>query len=90
MDGADLGPSENGRRGMHGRGREAAFDSKPRSGESLDFYFPWGIREFHLVHVGKHLLSPSHGSGSALGTRDAETDNTTLPVRDSLWVLIEH
>lgn len=55
----------------------AAFDCKPRFRKDPVFLFPLGHRKaFSLVHVCKHLLSPNHGSGSALGTRDVETDNT--------------
>lgn len=90
MDGVDLGFFESGGRGMYGRGRGVVFDFKFRFGESLDFYFFWGIREFYLVYVGKYLLSFSYGFGLALGIRDVEIDNIILFVRDSLWVLIEY
>lgn len=74
-----------------GEGEDGAFDSKPRSRREPRFLFPLGHRtEFSLVHVRKHLLSPNHGSGSTLSTKNVETDNTILPVRYSPWEYREH
>lgn len=59
----------------------------PDPEESLDFYFPLGHkREFSLVHVCKHLLSPNHGPGSALGARDAATVGPSVGAERALRV----
>lgn len=62
-----------------------AFDSKPTPGRQPGFLFPLGHRrEFSLIHICKHSLSPNHGPGSVLGTRDAETIGPVCRCRESI------